>query len=175
MSTPHSNSYTAHWHPPCTSLIHRANGDNSGWLLADDGGARVWRGGDADQPGGDRQGEVCQVLAWSGAAQDLRQHYHLPGEGEGLLRWVSLLVFAATLIFLTASCSLSPGPVLTGILEYVAFSLMNFWSLNNLLKLVLYFSHYLISSFKFTADEIMGEVQHQFQEVKMVLKTRNSS
>ena len=40
---------------------------------------------------------------------------------------------------------------------------------------MLYFSHYLTNSFKFTADEIMSNVQHQFQEVKMDFKSRNSS
>ena len=39
---------------------------------------------------------------------------------------------------------------------------------------MLYFSHYLINSFKFTTDKIMGEVQHQFWEIKMVLKTKNT-
>ena len=38
---------------------------------------------------------------------------------------------------------------------------------------MLYFSHYLPSSFKFTADEIMVKV-HQFQELKMDFKTKNS-
>ena len=31
-----------------------------------------------------------------------------------------------------------------------------------------------LNSFKFTADETMGEVQHQFWEVKMDFKTRNT-
>ena len=38
-----------------------------------------------------------------------------------------------------------------------------------------YFSHYLISSFKFAADEIMALVQHQFRKVKMDSKTTSSS
>ena len=40
---------------------------------------------------------------------------------------------------------------------------------------MLHFSHHLITSFRFTADEIMAKVQHQFQEIKMDFKTRNSS
>ena len=36
---------------------------------------------------------------------------------------------------------------------------------------MLYFIHYLIGSFKFTADEIRAEVQHQFLEVKMDFNT----
>ena len=43
------------------------------------------------------------------------------------------------------------------------------------LNLVLYFSYYLISRFKFTADEIMSRVHHQFHEVRMNFKTGNSS
>ena len=42
-------------------------------------------------------------------------------------------------------------------------------------KLALYFIHYHINSFKFTADEIMAKVQDQFQEDKMDFKTGNSS
>ena len=42
------------------------------------------------------------------------------------------------------------------------------------MKLALYFSHYLISSVKFTADEIMAKVQHQFQETEMDLRTKTS-
>lgn len=40
----------------------------------------------------------------------------------------------------------------------------------NLLKLMLYFIHYFNSSFKFTADEMMAKVQHQFREVHMDCK-----
>ena len=43
----------------------------------------------------------------------------------------------------------------------------------SLSKLVLFFSYYLISSCKSTADEIMGKVQHQFHVVKMDCNTRN--
>ena len=66
------------------------------------------------------------------------------------------------------------GQVLTKILKYVAF-LRWISSLKihlNLLKLVLYFSHYLISSFKFTAYEIITNLQHQFRKIKMDFKTR---
>ena len=57
------------------------------------------------------------------------------------------------------------------ILKYVTVSWTNFWFYHlNLLKLVLYFSHYF-SSFKFTDDEIMALVQDQFCEFKMDLKT----
>ena len=45
----------------------------------------------------------------------------------------------------------------------------------NLLKLLLYLSHYLISSKSEAADEIMAKVQHQFQEIKMDFNSRNSS
>ena len=45
----------------------------------------------------------------------------------------------------------------------------------NIPKLVLYFTHYLISIKFEVDDEIMDNVQHQFREVKMDLKTRNSS
>ena len=45
----------------------------------------------------------------------------------------------------------------------------------NLLKLLLYFTHYLTSSFKFTGDEIMAKVQHQFRKIKADLKTKNLS
>ena len=60
------------------------------------------------------------------------------------------------------------GPVLTKVLKYLSFSYANFLSLNplNLPNLVLYFSHYLISSKFEAADEIMA---------KMDFKTRNSS
>ena len=44
-----------------------------------------------------------------------------------------------------------------------------------LLKLVLYLNHYLINSKFEAADEMMTKVQHQFQEIKMDFKTRNSS
>ena len=40
---------------------------------------------------------------------------------------------------------------------------------------MLYLSHYLINSFKFTADEIVTKVQHQFQENKMDFSIRNLS
>ena len=50
-------------------------------------------------------------------------------------------------------------------------------SISPLPKLVLYFSHSLISSkFEAAADEIMVELlQHQYPEVNMDCKTRNSS
>ena len=79
-------SLTHHWHPP---PHHRADGYDGGWLLEDDSGARLWRGGDADQPGGDGESEVCQVLARGWRTQDLWKYYHLPGQGEGVLRWGS--------------------------------------------------------------------------------------
>ena len=44
-----------------------------------------------------------------------------------------------------------------------------------ILKLVLYVSHHLVSSSKFTVDEIMAKAHDQFQESKMDFKTRNSS
>ena len=44
-------------------------------------------------------------------------------------------------------------------------------SCNCIDRKVLYFSHYLISSFKFTA-EIIAKVQDQFREVKMDIKTK---
>ena len=37
---------------------------------------------------------------------------------------------------------------------------------------MLYFSHYL-KSFKFTDEEIMAKVQHQYQEVKMDFNSKN--
>ena len=40
---------------------------------------------------------------------------------------------------------------------------------------LLYFIQYPINVFIFTGDETMAEVQHQFWEVKMNCKTRNSS
>ena len=73
---------------------------------------------------------------------------------------------------------LKPGAILTEILKYICnFFLDEFLVLKsnlNFPKLVLYFSHYLINSFKFTADEIMAKVQHHFQGVKMDFKTKNS-
>ena len=67
---------------------------------------------------------------------------------------------------------LARDAVLTEILKYVTFSSLE---INlNVLKLVLYLSLYLSSS-KFEAgDEIMAK-EHQFQDVKMDFKTRNSS
>ena len=40
---------------------------------------------------------------------------------------------------------------------------------------MLYFSHYLISGSKFSGDEIMAKMQHQFWQIKMDVKTANSS
>ena len=42
-----------------------------------------------------------------------------------------------------------------------------------LYKLVLYFSHYLITSKFEAADKIMAKVQHHLREIKMDFKTRN--
>ena len=44
----------------------------------------------------------------------------------------------------------------------------------NLTKSVLFLSHYLNSKFE-AADETMAKIQHQFLEVKMDFKTKNSS
>ena len=42
----------------------------------------------------------------------------------------------------------------------------------NLLKLLLYFSHYLISSKFEGCDEVMAKEQHQFREIEVDFKTK---